>query len=158
MRHTACPNRNHERGERKKMKTMSTTKKLMIGTMFAAALVIGGGSISGSTAQAQVWGPRVIVVPRTRVFAYPVYPGPFYPGPFYPRPYFYTYTPRYDAGPYDVASGKGYHDGFDRGREDARDGKRYDPNNSSHFRNSISNGYRDGFRKGYADGYGQVVR
>src|SRR5258708_34150305 len=109
------------------MKTMSTTKKLMIGAMFAAALVVGGGSISGTTAQAQVWrGPRVVFVPRARVFAYPVYPRPVYPSPYY-----YGYTPRYDAGPYDVAAGKGYHDGFDRGREDARDGRIFDPNNSS---------------------------
>ena len=133
---------------------MSTTKKLIIGTVFAAALVMGGGSVSNGTAQAQVWRrPPIVVVPRARVYAYPVYPRPIYPGPFY-----YTYTPRYDAGPYDVAAGKGYHDGFDRGREDARDGRRFDPNNSSHFRDSISNGYRDGFRRGYSDGFRQVAR
>jgi len=139
------------------MKTMSTTRKLIIGTMFAAALIVGAGSTMGGTAEAQVCrGPRVIVVPRTRVFTYPVYP--LYPRPIFTGPYYYSYTPRYDAGPYDVAAGKGYHDGFDRGREDARDGRRFDPNNSSHFRDSISNGYRDGFRRGYADGYGQVAR
>jgi hypothetical protein len=131
------------------MKTMSTTKKLMTGTMFAAALVVGGGQVSGTTAQAQVWrGPRVVVVPRARVFTYPVYPGPYY----------YGYAPRYDAGPYDVAAGKGYHDGFDRGREDARDRRIFDPNNSSHFRNSISAGYRDGFRRGYAQGFRELAR
>jgi len=136
------------------MKTMSTTKKLMIGTLLAAALVVGAGSTTESTAEAQVCrGPRVIVVPRTRVFAYPVYPRPVYTGPYY-----YSYTPQYDAGPYDVAAGKGYHDGFDRGREDARDGRIFDPNNSSHFRDSISAGYRDGFRRGYSDGYRQVAR
>src|SRR5215471_8252494 len=136
------------------MKTMSTTQKLMIGTMFAAALLVAAGSTTGSTAQAQVWRrPPIIVVPRTRVFTYPVYPRPFFP-----EPYYYSYTPRYDAGPYDVAAGKGYHDGFDRGREDARDGRIFDPNNSSHFRDSISAGYRDGFRRGYSDGYSQIAR
>ena len=136
---------------------MSTTKKLMIGTMFAAALVVGAGSTTGSAAQAQICRrPHVIVVPRTRVFTYPVYP--VYPRPVFQDSYSYSYTPRYDAGPYGVAAEKGYHDGFDRGREDARDGRRFDPNNSSHFRDSISNGYRDGFRRGYADGYRQVAR
>jgi hypothetical protein len=135
------------------MKTMSTTRKLMIGTMFAAALIVGGGQVSGTTAQAQIWrGPRVVVVPGARVY-YPVYPRPAYWGPYY-----YGYTPRYDAGPYDVASEKGYHDGFDRGREDAHDGRRFDPNNSSHFRDSISAGYRDGFRRGYATGFREVGR
>jgi hypothetical protein len=142
------------------MKTMTTTKKLIISAFFGLALIVGGGAVSGTTAQAQVWrGPRVIFVPRPRVFtygwgyrypAYPVYPA-------YPGPYYYAPSPRYDAGPYDVASEKGYHDGFDRGREDFRDGKRFDPNNSSHFRNSISAGYRDGFRRGYAAGFNQAA-
>ncbi|MGH9762171.1 MAG: hypothetical protein ACREAC_15195, partial [Blastocatellia bacterium] len=72
------------------MKTISTTKKLVTGAVFAAILLVGGLSISGGTAQAQYWrGPRVVFVPRARW--YPVYGGPYY----------YNYTPRYDAGPYD---------------------------------------------------------
>jgi len=139
------------------MKTMSTTKKLLVGTVFAAALIVGGGAVSGTTAQAQGWyGPRVYVGPRVRFFGYPWAPGPYYYGPYY-GPYYYSYTPRYDAGPYSVAAEKGYHDGFDRGREDLRDGRVFDPNNSSHFRNSISAGYRDGFRRGYAAGFRQAA-
>jgi hypothetical protein len=51
------------------MKTMSISRKLMIGAILGAALIVGGGLVSGTTAQAQViWrGPRVIV-PRYRVF------------------------------------------------------------------------------------------
>jgi hypothetical protein len=145
-----------ERGKRevKDMKGMTATKKLIIGTVFSLMVILSVGSTSGATAQAQIWrGPRVVIVPRYRVFPYAWgfgYPYPVYGNPYY---YGYGYTPRYDAGPYDVAKGKGYHDGFDRGQEDARDSKRFDPNNSSHFRNSISMGYRDGFRQGYTDGF-----
>ena len=97
--------------------------------------------------------PRVFVAPRVyafpRAYAYPRY---YYPYGAYSFGY-YGYTPRYDAGPYDVAQSNGYRDGYDRGREDARVGRSYDPNNSSHFRDSISSAYRDGFRRGYDEGY-----
>jgi len=151
LRHNPCPVTPAKGVER--MNSMSTSKKVIAGAVLAAALIVVGGSMSGSAAQAQVRGPRVVVVPRVRVFRPWIYPRPIYPAPYY-----YTYTPRYDAGPYDVAAQKGFHDGFDRGREDARDGRRFDPNNSSHFRDSISAGYRDGFRRGYAEGFRGIVR
>jgi hypothetical protein len=133
---------------------MTASKKIIIGTVFALVLMVGAGSTLGTSAQAQWGGRRVVVVPRYGFYPHRWggwwgYPYPAYG--YYGYPYYYT--PRYDAGPYDVAKGKGYHDGFDRGQEDARKGNRFDPNNSSHFRNSISTGYRDGFREGYANGY-----
>jgi hypothetical protein len=141
-------------------------KKIIRASIFTTILLVSSASMLGSTAQAQGrhWGggigrgfvyrpQRVFVGPRfnvfPRVYAYPRY---YYPYGAYSYGY-YGYTPRYDAGPYDVAESSGYHDGYDRGGEDARDGRRYDPNNSSHFRESISSAYRDGFRRGYDQGY-----
>lgn len=136
--------------------------KAVRGTIFTVILLVGSGLMLGSTAQAQgrhwggghwrggggfVYRPRVFV--GRGLYAYPRYGYGFYPY----GAYGFGYTPRYDAGPYDVADSNGYHDGYDRGGEDARDGKRYDPNNSSHFRGSISSAYRDGFSRGYAEGY-----
>lgn len=143
-------------------------KKIIQAAIFSIILLAGSIALPGSTAQAQGrhWGghfrggfrgggfvyrsPRVFVAPR--FYAFPRYRYGFYPNGAN-RFGYYGYTPRYDAGPYDVAESRGYHDGYDRGGEDARDGRRYDPNNSSHFRDSISSAYRDGFRRGYDDGY-----
>jgi hypothetical protein len=142
-------------------------KKVLQAAIFSLVLVIGSVAMPGSSAQAQGrhWGghirggfvhrsPRVFVAPRFYAFprAYYGYPYSYYPYGGY-RFGYYGYTPRYDAGPYNVAESRGYHDGYDRGAEDSRDGRRYDPNNSSHFRESISSAYRDGFVRGYADGY-----
>lgn len=136
-------------------------------TIFTLILLVVSALMLGSTAEAQGrhwrggghWGgggshfvfrsPRVFVGPG--FYSYPRYGYGLYPY----GAYSFGYTPRYDAGPYDVAESSGYHDGYDRGGEDARDGRRYDPNNSSHFRDSISSAYRDGFRRGYDEGYRQ---
>ena len=149
-------------------------KNIIRASIFTIILLVSSNAMPGSTAEAQGrhWGgrvgrgfvyrpPRVFVAPRfyafPRGYAYPRY-GYSYGYP-YGYPYggysfdYYGYTPRYDAGPYDVAESKGHHDGYDRGSEDARDGRRYDPNNSSHYRNSFSSAYRDGFRRGYDQGY-----
>src|SRR5262250_877164 len=106
------------------MKRTWTFKKLIIGTLFVLTLMVCVGSSAGTTAQAQWHRGRVIVVPRYRFYPYGWGWGWGYPYAYYPYSYYYGYTPRYDAGPYEDAKGKGYHDGFDRGQEDFRDGRR----------------------------------
>jgi hypothetical protein len=155
-------------------------KKVFAGAAFALVLLLGGGMITGGTAQAQVrdrhWDRDDHRDRNDRRWDNDRDRGRDWRrdrdwdrdrrGVFIPQPRVYTY-PRVYTAPrpngyyypgsvgrygYSGAEQQGYNDGLNRGREDARDGRSFNPNNSSHFR-SGSAVYRDGFRRGYEIGY-----
>jgi len=123
------------------------SKRLFVGTLFSAMIVLGLGAGAPRTfAQVRraVVRPRVVVVHR-----------PFFAGPrWWGSPYYGYYYGSYD--PIAYQRERGFSDGFSRGNKDARHGKAYAPNSHKHYRNASSIAYRNAFLQGYSTGFKDV--
>ena len=137
------------------------TKKYLwrrIGSIVLSAFLLSGIAImsNGSSAQAQVRGPRRVIVVRSyrpfRPFGYGYrrwYGYPYGYDPFAYSHYVFSNSER--------AVNEGYKDGYKTGRDDGKKVKSYDPERSHYFQEAgfgnFAEAYREGFDRGYHEGY-----
>jgi len=121
----------------------------IVGFLMAAMLIVGTVMIAASTAAAQRFGRRVVIVRPFR---------PYDPFRFNRLDYYRYRQYVFDNG--DAAHRNGYDEGLKTGRSDGKKDKSYDPERSHYFQEAgfgnFAEAYRSGFSDGYRDGYGRV--